>query len=211
MRRVFIIEPDGILKACTTKVRIKRASSRAIIIASVYSRRVDLRFRSTFLVNNYCLLGIVCNLKMGNVLNHNHVKYKNDCPGWQLIFAGRYGISNRLYFLCECCYAVSGYRSRAIVIGPCSVNFICRQTWTRKNFRKKSLPIRQDRDSCFVALITETGKIWEKSGDRKAGKEGSRKKQIISVNCIFNMVGSMDSFPLGFSIFFSIFFKILCF
>jgi hypothetical protein len=42
MRRVFFIDPEGILKAWTTKVLIKRASSKAIRIASIYSRRVDL-------------------------------------------------------------------------------------------------------------------------------------------------------------------------
>jgi hypothetical protein len=37
------MEPDGILKAWTTKVLIKRASINAIRIASAYSRIVDLR------------------------------------------------------------------------------------------------------------------------------------------------------------------------
>jgi len=41
---VFFIEPEGILKAWTTKVLIKRASSKAIRIASIYSRMVDLGF-----------------------------------------------------------------------------------------------------------------------------------------------------------------------
>ena len=36
------MEPDGILKAWITKVRMKRARTRAITIASTYSRKADL-------------------------------------------------------------------------------------------------------------------------------------------------------------------------
>jgi len=43
INKVFFMEPDGILKAWTTKVLIKRASSNAMRIASAYSRIVDLR------------------------------------------------------------------------------------------------------------------------------------------------------------------------
>src|SRR3990172_9437021 len=40
-RSVGIIEPDGILNACTTKVRIRSASRTAMRIASAYSRTTD--------------------------------------------------------------------------------------------------------------------------------------------------------------------------
>src|SRR5262245_46376615 len=43
MSSVSIIEPDGIVKACTTKARITRARSTATTIASPYSRTRDLR------------------------------------------------------------------------------------------------------------------------------------------------------------------------
>ena len=36
------MDPEGILKAWMTKVRIKNARTKAIMMASVYSRRVDL-------------------------------------------------------------------------------------------------------------------------------------------------------------------------
>src|SRR6266481_402201 len=41
MSSVGSIEPDGILYACTKKVRIKIASTSAMIIASLYSRATD--------------------------------------------------------------------------------------------------------------------------------------------------------------------------
>jgi len=41
MSSVGIIEPDGILKACTTKVLMNNAKIRAMIIASKYSRIMD--------------------------------------------------------------------------------------------------------------------------------------------------------------------------
>src|SRR4029453_4348566 len=41
MSRVSIIEPDGIVKACTANWRMKRASSTAMMIASEYSRKRD--------------------------------------------------------------------------------------------------------------------------------------------------------------------------
>ena len=43
MSRLFSIDPVGILKACTTKVRTKRARMTATQIDSKYSRAVDLR------------------------------------------------------------------------------------------------------------------------------------------------------------------------
>jgi hypothetical protein len=36
------MDPEGILKAWMIKVRIKKARTRAIMMASVYSRMVDL-------------------------------------------------------------------------------------------------------------------------------------------------------------------------
>src|SRR5262249_49388839 len=41
--RVGIMEPDGILKAWTTKVRIRSASRTAMRMASAYSRTTDFR------------------------------------------------------------------------------------------------------------------------------------------------------------------------
>jgi hypothetical protein len=38
---VGIIDPDGILKACTTKLRMNKANTKAMIIASTYSRNRD--------------------------------------------------------------------------------------------------------------------------------------------------------------------------
>ena len=38
------IDPEGILNACTTKVRMASASSNATPSASAYSRSCDLRF-----------------------------------------------------------------------------------------------------------------------------------------------------------------------
>ena len=37
------MEPEGIVKACTANWRMKRASSTAMMIASAYSRKRDLR------------------------------------------------------------------------------------------------------------------------------------------------------------------------
>ncbi len=51
------MEPDGILNACTTNVRMRRASSTATRIASVYSRRTDF-FRT---------LTISCGTSSGDV------------------------------------------------------------------------------------------------------------------------------------------------
>jgi len=42
------MEPEGILKACTTKVRMSRARARAMMIASAYSRNVDFFLISGF-------------------------------------------------------------------------------------------------------------------------------------------------------------------
>ena len=39
------MEPDGIVKACTTSERMTSARSTAIAIASAYSRTMDLRRR----------------------------------------------------------------------------------------------------------------------------------------------------------------------
>jgi hypothetical protein len=36
------MEPEGILKAWTTNVRMNRARSMAMVIASKYSRKIDL-------------------------------------------------------------------------------------------------------------------------------------------------------------------------
>ena len=36
------MDPEGILKACTTKTRMAKASNMAIMIASAYSRTIDL-------------------------------------------------------------------------------------------------------------------------------------------------------------------------
>src|SRR5262245_57427059 len=41
MSRVSIMDPDGIVKACTANWRITRASSTAMMIASAYSRNSD--------------------------------------------------------------------------------------------------------------------------------------------------------------------------
>ncbi len=41
-KRVGIMDPEGILNACTTKALIKRARSTAMNIASVYSLNLDL-------------------------------------------------------------------------------------------------------------------------------------------------------------------------
>ena len=38
------MEPEGILNACTTKVRMTKASAKATRIASAYSRNVDFLF-----------------------------------------------------------------------------------------------------------------------------------------------------------------------
>src|SRR6185369_608950 len=46
MSRVSIMEPDGIVKACTANWRMTRASSTAMMIASAYSRNSD--FLRTF-------------------------------------------------------------------------------------------------------------------------------------------------------------------
>ncbi len=40
-----IIEPDGIVNACTTSDRMTSASSTAMAIASAYSRTIDFRRR----------------------------------------------------------------------------------------------------------------------------------------------------------------------
>jgi hypothetical protein len=42
MSSVGIIDPEGILKACTMNVRMTSASATAMTIASTYSRTSDL-------------------------------------------------------------------------------------------------------------------------------------------------------------------------
>jgi hypothetical protein len=65
------MEPEGILKAWTTKVLIKSARSKAMIIASAYSRRVDLRFGFIDCsVNGRLLLKILDKKQQGFKLKH---------------------------------------------------------------------------------------------------------------------------------------------
>jgi hypothetical protein len=42
------MDPEGILNACTTKVRISIARAKAMMIASAYSRNVDFFLISGF-------------------------------------------------------------------------------------------------------------------------------------------------------------------
>ena len=70
------MEPEGILKACITKVLIKSARTRAIIMASVYSRKVDLRLGCAVSSVNDKLLIDMANVKIRHVLIQNRVKHK---------------------------------------------------------------------------------------------------------------------------------------
>jgi len=73
------MEPEGILKACTTKVLMNRASRSAMRIASAYSRIVDLRLVCKVSSLNEKLLQSRDIFKIGKVLNHNPAKNKQDC------------------------------------------------------------------------------------------------------------------------------------
>jgi hypothetical protein len=72
------MDPDGILKACTTKVRIKSAKSIATQIASKYSLKTDLFFPSLDKVTLFCFKKqiYIKNRFIRKLSRKNYLKYE---------------------------------------------------------------------------------------------------------------------------------------